>query len=95
MDGTQVNGWFVMLLGMGTVFVGLVCLIFITKIMSWFCGRKKAAPAAAPQAAPAAAAAPTPEIANRPQFVAAVAAAIAVAMGTEPEGLRIHSIRRV
>lgn len=94
---TQVSGWFVMLLGMGTVFVGLICLIFITMLMSFLLNRKKpeaaaAAPAAAAPAAAAPAAAPA-TIANRPQFVAAVAAAIATEMGTEPAGLRIHSIR--
>lgn len=34
-------------------------------------------------------------IANRPQFVAAIASAIAMEMGTDVSGLRIHSIRRV
>ena len=35
------------------------------------------------------------EIENRPQFVAAVACAVATAMGTEPDGLRILSIRKI
>ena len=87
-----------MLLGMGTVFVGLIALIFITKIMSAFCGKGKKAKAqpAVQAAAPAAAAVAAPKaIENRPQFVAAIAAAIAMQMGTEPAGLRIHSIRQV
>lgn len=50
-----------------------------------------------PVATPAAANVPVqPEpIANRPQFVAAIASAIAMEMGTDVSGLRIHSIRRV
>ena len=98
MDGAQMNGWFVMLLGMGTVFVGLICLIYITKLMSLVCksgkgAKAEAAAAPAPQAAPPVASAAPAAIPNRAQFVAAKSAAIAMEMGTEPQGLRIHSIR--
>lgn len=95
------SGWFVMALGMGTVFVGLVCLIFVTMLMSFFCRLKKEKPVeAAPVSMPSAAAPAAPvavapaAIMNRPQFVAAVSSAIAASMGTEPSGLRIHSIRQ-
>ena len=96
MEGT-ISGWFVLLLGMGTVLVGLVCLIFIAKLMSLACkgaGKKKGAadPALTPAQAPAAGT-PACAIENRPQFVAAVSAAIATAMGTDVTGIRIHSIR--
>ena len=47
-------------------------------------------------AAPAApvAVAPAAGISDRKAFDAAIAAAIATYMGNEPEGLRIHSIKR-
>lgn len=46
---------FVCLMGMGTVFFGLICLIALTYLMSAVVGRgKKAAPAPAASAAPAA-----------------------------------------
>ncbi|MDL2234595.1 OadG family protein [Christensenellaceae bacterium OttesenSCG-928-L17] len=95
MEAYGISGWGVMLLGMGVVFAGLVMLIYITKLMSALCAKKRKeapAPAKAVQAeqAPAQTA-----IANRAQFVAAVASAIAVCMGTEPDGLRIHSIKQL
>ena len=49
----------------------------------------------APLAPTAASQVQQPEpIANRQQFVAAIASAIAMEMGTDVSGLRIHSIRR-
>lgn len=36
-----------------------------------------------------------PQIADKPRFVAAVAAAIATAMGTDVKGLRILSIKKI
>ena len=60
---------FVCLMGMGTVFFGLICLIALTYLMSAVVGRgKKAAPAPVP-AAPQTAGEVTPEL------VAAVSAA--------------------
>ena len=78
-----------MVLGMGTVFVGLIMLILLTKLMSAVIGKGKGAEQA--KAAPVAAAA---GISDRKAFDAAIAAAIATYMGNEPEGLRIHSIKR-
>ena len=78
------NG-FVVLMGVGTVFIGLVCLIIICKITSGICRlifREKPVPAAA-AAAPAAS-----EIPNRQEFVAAVSAAIAEDLGTDISGIR-------
>ena len=84
------------LLGLGTVFVGLISLIFIIRLMSFlyglFAGKSAArAPAPASTTAPAATSEP---IENRQQFVAAVSAAIATVMGTEVSGLRITSIKK-
>lgn len=84
-------------LGFGTVFVGLICLILIIKLMSVILAAKpakdkSAAPAGQQAPAPSAAA---PEIENRGQFIAAVSAAIAAAMGTDVTGLRILSVKKV
>lgn len=93
---TNVSPVFVLLLGMGTVFFGLLCLIVLTKLMSKVLGGEKAAAA---QAAPAVAAAPakavTLDVADRKAFDAAIAAVIATYMGGEPQGLRIRSIKKV
>lgn len=81
------------LLGLGTVFVGLICLIFIVKLMSFLFGLFSGKHADAAQA-PTPASAPE-QIENRQQFVAAVSAAIATVMGTNVSGLRITSIKKV
>lgn len=80
---------FVCVMGMGTVFFGLVCLIGLTKLMSVICGKGKTAPAAcrSPQAPP-----PEP---IRPEMVAAISVAIAEDLGTDVTGIRIRSIKRL
>lgn len=82
--------------GLGTVFIGLIALIFIIKIMGALCGKfVKEAPkpaAAAKKAAPA----PAQEaIANRGEFIAAVSAAIATVMGKDVGAIRIVSVKKV
>lgn len=92
----MISNWFVVAMGVGTVFVGLICIIFISMLMSYLCRglvknkpAEKAAPvASAPVAAPA-------EIANKQEFVAAVSAAIAEHSGCNMEGIRILSIKRI
>lgn len=83
------------LLGLGTVFFGLICLIFITKLMSAIITANEKKKAAAPVPAAAAPAPAAETIANRGAFVAAVAASIATVMGTDVSGVRIHSIKKV
>ena len=71
---------FVCLMGMGTVFFGLICLIVLTMIMGKIVGG---------HAAPAA-----PE-GNRQEIAAAVAAAIAEELGTDITGIRILSMKKL
>ena len=93
---TNVSPVFVLLLGMGTVFFGLFCLIVLTKLMSKALDEgKEAAVKAAPAAVAAPAQAAAPVVADRKAFDAAIAAAIATYMGGEPQGLRIRSIKKV
>ena len=80
---------FVCLMGMGTVFFGLICLIVLTTLLGRLCGhrRQDAAPAAAvPAPAPAA---------DQQELIAAVSAAIAEDLGTDITSIRILSIREV
>ena len=89
------NNLFVILMGMGTVFFGLICLILLTYIMGAVVRAvKKETPA---PAAPAAAAAPAPAevIPNRQAMVAAISAAIAEDLGTDIGGIRILSIKKL
>ena len=82
---------FVCLMGIGTVFVGLICIIVLVSVMSNVVRRTdaKTAPAAIPTPAAAASAAVTPEM------VAAVAAAIAEDMDTDVSAIRIVSMKKI
>ena len=90
---------FVILMGIGVVFIGLICIIALTMAMSAVCrsmGDKTPAAPAAPAAAPAAPAAnSTAAIPNRQAMVAAIAVAVAEEMGTDPAGIRILSIKKL
>lgn len=83
---------FVCLMGMGVVFVGLICLIVLTMIMGKIVGGRTAPAAAAP--IPAAAVPAAPE-GNRQEIAAAVAAAIAEELGTDITGIRILSMKKL
>ena len=87
----EYSNLFVCLMGMGTVFFGLICLIVLTMVMGKIVGGH-AAPAAAPAAIPAAPAAAEP---NRQELVAAVSAAIAEELGTDITGIRIISMKKL
>lgn len=83
---------FVCLMGLGTVFFGLICLIVLTMIMGKVVGGH-AAPAAAP--VPAAAAVSAAAEPNRQEVVAAVSAAIAEELGADITGIRIVSMKKL
>ena len=103
------NPWFVLVLGMGTVFIGLFLLVLIIKVMGLIAGKTvKTAPAAAAKAAPAPVAAPAaapaapapapvvyPHEVDRYAFDAAVAAAIAAYTGRDIKGFRITRITKM
>ena len=81
---------FVCLMGMGTVFFGLICLIVLTTLLGRICGRKQQAAPEAAISAPAA----VPAV-NQQELIAAVSAAIAEDLGTDITGIRILSIKKV
>lgn len=101
------NPWFVLVLGMGTVFIGLFLLVLIIKVMGFIAGKTvktPAAPAAAAKAAPVPVAAPAapapapvvyPHEVDRYAFDAAVAAAIAAYTGRDIKGFRITRITKI
>lgn len=86
-------------LGLGTVFVGLICLILICYIMSiivkLFTKSEKTAAAPASQPAPAAPQTAAANITNKGEFAAAVATAIAEDLGTDVTGIRIKSVKKL
>ena len=83
---------FVCLMGMGTVFFGLICIVALCCLMSAVCRRterRKTVPAV-----PAAPAAPA-ETGDRGELVAAVSAALAEELGTDISGIRILSLKKL
>ena len=84
-------------MGMGIVFLGLICIVIILGLMSVIVKLlAKNEPNEPVKAAPAAAAVPQPTVIdNKGEFTAAVAAAIAENLGTDVSGIRILSITRM
>lgn len=96
----EVSNAFVVLMGMGTVFFGLVCIIFLSMIMSAVCKRlggksAAAAPTPAPVEPVAAPAVQNAPIQNRQAMIAAISAAIAEELGTDVSAIRIRSLKHV
>lgn len=91
-----VSSVFVVLLGVGTVFVGLICLIILCKIIGAIFGgvKEKSAESAKPVVAPPAATAPA-VIENKQEIIAAVSAAIAEELGTDVSAIKITSFKKL
>lgn len=85
---------FVCLMGMGTVFIGLVCIVFLVMLMSAVCRKLKKSDVE-PSAAAAAPAVPQLDIGKKTELLAAITAAVAEEMGTDVSAIRIASIKKV
>lgn len=87
---------FVTLMGIGTVFFGLVCIIVLTTIMGAVL-KSNAKPAPAPAAAPKAAApaAPAVNTAKEQEILAAVIAAVTEGLGPSASRMQITSINKI
>lgn len=84
--GYNTSWWMVILLGMGIVFMGLGLLVLLCNaIRLIFAGKKSPAAVSVTQEY---------EIPDRKRLLAAVAAAIAEAEGTDVSGFRIVSLNR-
>lgn len=75
---------FVCLMGLGTVFFGLICLILMTTLLGRVCGMGKKPPVLPAAGEP-----------NREELAAAISAAVAEELGTDITGIRILSIKKV
>ena len=87
-----IPNWFVVVMGIGTVFVGLICIIVLCSILGAVCKalvKEDKAPAAQTTAKNL----PMPE--NKQEILAAVCAVIAEELGTEVEALKVVSFKRV
>ena len=85
---------FVVIMGIGTVFIGLICIVLLCKIIGLLChgAAKKEVEATKPPVAVQNAPAVIP---NRGEVVAAISAAIAEELGTDVTGIRILSIKKI
>lgn len=81
---------FVCLMGLGTVFVGLVCIILLVTLTSYVCRKSEGKSAPAP-----AATVDAPKAGVGPELIAAVSAAIAEEMGTDISAIRIISMKQI
>lgn len=85
---------FVVCMGIGTVFVGLILIIIMCKIVSLFCKLFiKETPAATPIKSNNTTKSGTIE--NRQEIIAAVTAACAEEMGTDVSALRVVSFKKI
>ena len=88
---TEINNAFVVVMGIGTVFVGLICIIIVCKIVGLFCniGSKKVAETPSiPKPA-------SPKIENKQEIIAAVTAVCAEEMGKDVSALRVVSFKKL
>ena len=98
----ELSSTFVCIMGMATVFAGLICLIIICYLLGViFRNIKKETPAkssnqtSAKSIAPQVAAPAASPIENREVLVAAISAAVAEELGEDVTNIRILSLRRI
>lgn len=87
----EYSNLFVVLLGLGTVFFGLICIVLLCSLMGAVCKSKepknaKSLPQPSAEAAPAE---------NRQELIAAISAALAENLGTDITGIRILSVKKL
>lgn len=88
---------FVTLMGIGTVFFGLICIIVLTTVMGSVLKSKSkpAAPASAAAPKAAAPAAPAVNTAKEQEILAAVIAAVTEDLGPSASRMQITSINKI
>ena len=83
------QNWFVVVMGLVTVFVVLTLIIGLCYLLALTCKEKESKEDSAPTSVSA------ETIPNRAEFVAAVSAAIAEFSGTDASAIRILSIKKI
>ena len=89
-NAAETPNWFVVVMGIGTVFVGLICIILICSVMGLFFRNRKEE-----KAEPAPVSPEKAGIENRQEILAAVCAAAAEDMGTDISALRVISFKKI
>ena len=92
--GTSIT--FVCALGIGTVFIGLICIVLLCKVIGLICGASSAQNETKKATTPETVAKPANEVSvNRGEVVAAISAAIAEELGPDVTGIKILSIKKI
>ena len=87
---------FVVLMGLSTVFLGLICIIILCKLVSLFCNLFGSTTTKSNEASsPISSTTKSSNIENRQEMLAAVSAAIAEDLGTDVQAIRIHSVKKL
>jgi Na+-transporting methylmalonyl-CoA/oxaloacetate decarboxylase gamma subunit len=89
-----IPSWFVILMGMGIVFTGLICIVLICKILSAICSIRDKINCSAEVASPLPAQTTRPA-ANRQEIIVAIGTAIAEECGVDANAIRIVSIKKI
>ena len=95
---SDISNTFVVVLGVGVVFIGLICIIILCKILSAVCmlaSKKDETKAPANTTAPVVAAPAAQPIQNRQEIIAAVSAVLAEELGTDVSAIRILSFKKI
>ena len=90
----EISDSLVVALGIGIVFIGLVCIVILCKIMSAVCAlanKDDKVNASAAAVAPVT----TQAIENRQEIIAAVSAVIAEELGTDVSAIRVLSFKKL
>ena len=86
---------YTVLIGVGSVFAGLICIVIMCKIVGLFCGTKKPTDDTVKSTATPVANAKPQVIENHQEIIAAVSAVIAEELGTDVSALRILSFKKL
>lgn len=89
--------WFVCVMGMATVFAGLIALVFICKLVGSVCkglGKSESTSAPTPKAPSTNSPLSAQTIANKGEIIAAACAAIAEELGEDVKNIKVVSFKR-
>ena len=92
---TSLSNGFVCIMGIGTVFVGLICIVFICMLMSLVVRSFAKVPKVAATAPAPAAKAVNLNPAEKQAMVAGICAVIAEELGTEASNIKVLSFKQV
>ena len=91
---TELSNAFVVVMGMGTVFIGLICIVLICMLMSFAIKMFTKTPVAAPTAAPAAKAVAL-DSKTKAEIIAGACACIAEELGEDASNIKVVSFKQI